>query len=190
MEPTSTSLCCSFAPAERNPARALGAAVVRKSPRWLLLRPLVRCRALERPPSGAPGPGGWRRIGPKDQDGRTRGRFNTAALKRSELCSRRLIGLFAKTRQSFKPIHRPRLPPVSFADRCFPMPISRPPALRSLRWRERAINSAAPLPVDPFEELIHVACEAQEHVVLFEPERTPPTFVSGYDQNRTIESRR
>jgi hypothetical protein len=51
-------------------------------------------------------------------------------------------------------------------------------ALRWLRhWRERTINSAAPLPVDPFEELIHVACEAQEHVVLFEPERTPPTFV-------------
>ena len=50
------------------------------------------------------------------------------------------------------------------------------------RWRERTIDSAAPLPVDPFEELIHVACEAQEHVVLFEPERTPP--------NRTTESRR
>jgi hypothetical protein len=64
-------------------------------------------------------------------------------------------------------------------------------ALRWLRrWRERTIDSAAPLPVDPFEELIHVACEAQEHVVLFEPERTPPTFVSGYDQNRTTESRR
>ncbi len=53
-------------------------------------------------------------------------------------------------------------------------------ALRWLRrWRERTIDSAAPLPVDPFEELIHVACEAQEHVVLFEPERTPPTLVSG-----------
>jgi hypothetical protein len=51
-------------------------------------------------------------------------------------------------------------------------------ALRWLRrWRERTINSAAPWPVDPSEELIHVACEAQEHVVLFEPERTPPTFV-------------
>ena len=48
-------------------------------------------------------------------------------------------------------------------------------ALRWLRlWRERTINSAAPLPVDPLEELIDVACEAQEHVVLFEPERTPP----------------
>jgi hypothetical protein len=51
----------------------------------------------------------------------------------------------------------------------------------ALRWlrrgRERTINSAAPLQVDPSEELIHVACEAQEHVVLFEPERMPPTFV-------------
>ena len=37
-------------------------------------------------------------------------------------------------------------------------------ARRLRRWRERTIDSAAP--VDPFEELIHVACEAQEHVVL------------------------
>lgn len=63
----------------------------------------------------------------------------------------------------------------------------------SLRWlcrrRDRTINSAAPLPVDPFEELIHVACEAQEHVVLFEPERTPPTFVFTTKTGRT-ESRR
>ena len=42
-------------------------------------------------------------------------------------------------------------------------------ALRWLRrWRERTINSAAPWQVDPSEELIHL---------LFEPERTPPTFV-------------
>jgi hypothetical protein len=51
----------------------------------------------------------------------------------------------------------------------------------ALRWlrrgRDRTIDSAALLPVNPFQEPIHVACEAQEHVVLFEPERTPPTLV-------------
>ena len=51
-------------------------------------------------------------------------------------------------------------------------------ARRLRRWLERTIDSAAPLPVDPFEELIHVALRSSRaRRALFEPERTPPTFV-------------
>ena len=72
--------------------------------------------------------------------------METAAFD-AELGSRRLVGLFAKTRQSFKPIHRPASPLSAL-----PLDAFRRQSCRLLetghqpRWLERQIREDGPRP--------------------------------------------